>query len=87
MRELEFYLMEIAEELRRIRKIMEKNQKKKAAGLLEGSEEQAIKRESGFEPKEEEIAMTETAVESTVPNIARRIVNIAEIPSITEGSR
>lgn len=39
-----------------------------------------------LEAESDNAAMVQTAVEATVPNIARKIVNLAEIPSIIERS-
>ena len=37
-----------------------------------------------LEVESDNVAMAQIAVESTIPNIARKLVNLAEIPSITE---
>lgn len=39
-----------------------------------------------LEAEADNVAMAQIAVESTVPNIARKLVNLEEIPSITEKS-
>ena len=37
-----------------------------------------------LEAESDIVAMAQIAVESTVPNIARKLVNLEEVPSITE---